>query len=143
MSEASLYILLAGGSQLADTISRGVCDLSWPNGVKPTDTTTTHAFAWMEHPDRDITAVVLIVPRSLTVPLHLLADTAPLVQLLKSLKDDQGQPLLSQAEEAQLVQLIDHFSGATVPAEWIVPTKALVEAKSWSELVDEGWVQAN
>lgn len=94
----------------------------------------------MEHPDSEITAVILIVPRNLTVPLHLQADTAPLLQLLRTLKDDHDQPMLTEEEAQQMAEVIGYFGGATVPAEWLVPPAAMAEAKTWDQLIAEQWL---
>lgn len=136
----AVFIPLHGGSALADTLSRGVYRLSQPDGIRPGSYVTTHAFAWLVHPET--AAVVLELDDEQFVPLHVAADPQPLLDLLAELKDDHDQPLTTAEERAQLAAAVQMYGGQRVPLSMLVPAKAAAEAMTREQLETDGWFDA-
>lgn len=132
-----IYIPLAGGAPLADTLARGVYKLSQPDSVRPEDYVTTHSFGWLVHPQSG--AVMLEINQVQFVPMHVAADPEPLLRLLSELKDDHDQPLTTAEEREALGAAVRNYGGQRVPLSYLVPEKAMLGAKTHKQLVANGW----
>jgi len=133
----AIYIPLAGGASLADTLSRGVYKLSQPDGIRPGDYVTTHAFAWLVHPQSG--AVVMELGEEQFVPMHVAADPKPLLDLLAELKDGNDAPLTTAEERDGLGAAVKQYGGQRVPLAALVPAKAMAEALTRAQLEEAGW----
>jgi hypothetical protein len=131
------YVPLAGGAELADALSRGVYKLSQPDGVRPAGYATTHAFGWVTHPESG--AVMLELNDDQFIPCHVAADPEPLLTMLAALKDDNGQPMISQAEAGQLRGVVQQAGGQRVPLSMLVPPRAMATALTRAEAEANGW----
>jgi len=132
-----LYIPLAGGAALADTLSRGVYKLSRPDGWRPADYVTTHAFAWVVHPQSG--AVALELNEQQLIPVHVAADPSQLLALLASLKDNEDQPLTTPEQRAMLAALVQQNAGQRLPLAYLVPPKAMEGAMTPEQAQAAGW----